>query len=80
MMSWWFLAAVLPAICLASVKLKNHNHKEMVAVMDAVHRDCPDITYRYQLTGVPPTTSKNRKLEVIVFSDNPTKHEKGKMC
>jgi hypothetical protein len=73
MMIGWFLATVLPAICLATVELKNHNHEEMVAVMDEVHKACPDITYRYHLAG---KTTQGRLLEVIVFSDNPTKHEK----
>lgn len=75
-----FLVALVPAIlvCAAAFELKNHNYEEMLQVMRDVHNKCKDITALYNLTGHPPTTSQNRKLAVIIISDNPMEHELGK--
>lgn len=56
------------------------SYDNMIKKMKAIHKKCPDITYLYNLTdrNGNDVTSQNRKLAVIVFSDNPSKHEIGK--
>jgi carboxypeptidase E len=72
-----FLAAFLPALLCAAFELKNHNYVEMLHEMREVNSRCPDVTRLYNLTGHPDVTLQNRKLAVIVFSDNPQIHETG---
>ena len=50
----------------------HHNTEEMLAVLDRIQMQCPDITYLYDL---PLKSYENRPLRVIVFSDNPKEHE-----
>jgi hypothetical protein len=57
---------------------KHHNYEEMLAVLEAVHRKCPEITYLYNLTGHPDHTIQGRNLPVLVISDHPSQHEVGK--
>ena len=72
------LTAYLCAASILSEKstiLSNHHtNEEVFDIIDQVNKKCPDITYVYDLglksvNGVP--------LRVIVFSDNPSKHELG---
>ena len=58
---------------------KHHNYEEMLAVLDAVHRKCPDITYLYNLTGHPDSTIQGRRLAVLIISDQPDQHEVGEL-
>lgn len=44
----------------------------MLDVLDRIHKKCSDITYLYDL---PLTSVEERPLRVIVFSDQPKKHE-----
>lgn len=50
----------------------HHNTDEMFALLKRIHEKCPDITYIYDL---PLTSTENRPLRVIVFSDHPKEHE-----
>jgi hypothetical protein len=50
----------------------HHNTEEMLALLDRIQMQCPDITYLYDL---PLKSYENRPLRVIVFSDNPKEHE-----
>jgi len=84
------VAVILMNICFISVHAaslsgsssdqwaKHHNYEDMLAVLDAVHRKCPDITYLYNLTGHPDSSTQGRRLAVIVISDQPDQHEIGK--
>ena len=50
----------------------HHNTKEMFALLDRIHVQCPEITRIYDL---PLKSVENRPLRVIVFSDDPDEHE-----
>lgn len=50
----------------------HHNTEEMFDLLDRIHKQCPDITYIYDL---PLKSTEDRPLRVIVFSDNPKEHE-----
>ncbi|CAF1485827.1 unnamed protein product [Adineta ricciae] len=50
----------------------HHNTEEMLAALDYIHAQCPDITHIYDL---PLRSTENRPLRVIIFSDQPKIHE-----
>lgn len=52
--------------------LNYHNTNEMFSLLDRIHRQCPNITFIYDL---PLKSIENRPLRVIVFSDQPDQHE-----
>jgi carboxypeptidase E len=52
----------------------HHTNEEVFSIIDQVNKKCPDITYVYDL-GLKSV--KGIPLRVIVFSDNPSKHELG---
>ena len=56
---------------------KHHNYEAMLGVLKDVHEKCPSITYLYNLTGHPDCTTQDRRLAVLVISDNPERHEIG---
>ena len=56
---------------------KHHNYDEMLGVLEEVHEKCPSISYLYNLTGHPDHTTQDRRLAVLVLSDNPERHEIG---
>lgn len=55
-----------------SINDNHHNTKEMFDHLERIHRQCPEITYIYDL---PLKSIEDRPLRVIVFSDNPKEHE-----
>ena len=55
----------------------HHDYEGIVRVLEQAHKDCPEITALYNLTGEPDTTKLHNKLSVIVFSDKPSEHEAG---
>ena len=72
---------VLGPICEGFEDDHHHNYEEMLDVMRDVHEKCPKITKLQNLTSDPDykpvvnSTIKNRKLAVIIFSENPGQHE-----
>jgi carboxypeptidase E len=70
-------ASLLPSSHDDNVWSKHHSYDDMLAVLQSVHRKCPDITYLYNLTGHPDQTVQGRNLAVLVISDQPEKHEVG---
>ena len=58
---------------------KHHNYEELLGILKEVHEKCPSISYLYNLTGHPDHTTQDRKLAVLVLSDNPENHETGRM-
>lgn len=71
---------ILCQICEAAVEDHHHDYVAMLQVMKDVHEKCPDITHLYNLSGHPDHTTQDRKLAVIILSDNPEEHETGNSC
>ena len=73
------LAAVLPCLVFLAITeafepAHHHDYKELMDTLRDVHERCPKITKLYNLTG---STTENRKLGVIVMSENPEEHKRG---
>ena len=72
---------VIGVLCMASAETldKHHNYDEMLEIMQSVANRCSSITMLYNLSSLsdepPYTTTRGRELAVIVFSDEPEKHE-----
>ena len=49
----------------------HHDHPATLAILDKVHKKCPDITRLYNLTE---TSVENRELIVIEMTEEPGKH------
>ena len=53
-------------------RINHHNTESLFFELEQVHQQCPNITHIYDLSL---RSVENRPLRVIVFSDDPTKHE-----
>lgn len=75
------VVAFLATICAGFETNHHHNYNEMIGVMEKTAEKCPEITYFYTLPAESPdsrnTTWDGKHLAVIVFSDNPQRHEAG---
>ncbi len=75
------ISVLLPIIlslfstCL-SFKFVHHDYEAMLRVMNDAHDRCPEITKVYSLSE---SSVEKRSLAVIEFSDNPGRHETGKI-